>query len=407
MMTHGKRALARGHVLALAAALALGLLSTPELARARCGDGVIDGEEECDGSDFGTATCFSLFRVTCGTLHCDAWDCTINPRSCGGICGDGCARSPEECDHGEMNSDSRPNACRTDCLWYRCGDGGVDLGEECDQGAMNSDHLPNRCRTDCTAPFCGDGIVDDAYLEECDDGERNSDVNPNVCRADCRLPRCGDWVVDSGEECDDGWGNSDYWPNACRSDCTAPYCGDGIVDDAAPYREQCDLGPLNSDAPDSVCSTTCVLRACGNGVLEVDETCDDGPSNGEHSWCLGSCRPNVCGDGWVNELTFWGADGQAEVCDDGEALDEGPCRYDCGMLFASCGNGLFDPGEDCDAGAANSLLPNAPCRPDCTLPRCGDGVVDDAASPPEECDGTPGCRSDCALGRPGDPRAAT
>lgn len=62
-----------------------------------------------------------------------------------------------------------------------------------------------------------------------------------------------------------------------------------------------------------------------------------------------------------------------------------------------CGDGELDPGEDCDYGELNALAPNT-CRPDCTVPSCGDGVVDDASG--EDCDGSWDCLPDCELRYP-------
>ena len=71
-----------------------------------------------------------------------------------------------------------------------------------------------------------------------------------------------------------------------------------------------------------------------------------------------------------------------------------------------CGNGIQEPGEECDAGADNSNAVDASCRPDCTLKRCGDGVKDSD----EQCDEGSGnsdeagatCRTDCKPQRCGD-----
>jgi hypothetical protein len=294
---------------------------------AHCGDGRIDPGEECDGTNFGGATCMSAYGVSCGSMlcrysydsyaPCQFWDSV----ACGGTCGDGC------------------------------------------QG----------------------------IYEECDNASNNSDVDPDHCRSNCVLPRCGDDVTDTGEECDNGPANDDDMPDACRTDCTRAYCGDGVRDGS----EACDLGPLNGTTG-STCSATCSLAGCGTGTLDSGETCDDGNPDNDDG-CLDSCVPNVCGDGFTNLDVDPVSLLIQEACDPSRLEPLASCRYDCGQRFAMCGNDDVDPGEECDAGAANSEEPNATCRTDCQFPRCGDGVVDDAAAVPEECDRTAGCGSDCRL----------
>jgi cysteine-rich repeat protein len=65
-----------------------------------------------------------------------------------------------------------------------CGDGVLDEGEECDDGHyVNSDSEPDACRTDCLAPFCGDGVVDSG--EQCDDaGAWGGDGCTPICTAE-------------------------------------------------------------------------------------------------------------------------------------------------------------------------------------------------------------------------------
>ncbi len=71
---------------------------------------------------------------------------------------------------------------------------------------------------------------------------------------------------------------------------------------------------------------------------------------------------------------------------------------------AVCGDSVVDESEQCDEGAANSLDPDA-CRPDCTLPVCGDGILDlTQAYGEEQCDEGEAnadepdtCRTDCSL----------
>jgi cysteine-rich repeat protein len=129
-----------------------------------------------------------------------------------------------------------------------CGDSIVSAGEACDDGPENSDTVPDACRTDCTLPACGDGVRDSG--EGCDDGNQ---AGGDGCDAGCALERsetCGDGVLDGGEECDAGDANSDTIPGACRTSCRLPACGDGVVDGG----EEC-------DPPGATCSATCTIVA--------------------------------------------------------------------------------------------------------------------------------------------------
>lgn len=67
-----------------------------------------------------------------------------------------------------------------------------------------------------------------------------------------------------------------------------------------------------------------------------------------------------------------------------------------GGALASCGNGVQEPDEACDDGAANSDTAPDACRTTCRLPSCGDGVTDGG----EDCDdgnpwGGDGCAPPC------------
>lgn len=65
-----------------------------------------------------------------------------------------------------------------------------------------------------------------------------------------------------------------------------------------------------------------------------------------------------------------------------------PCLDAIVLKFGAptCGNGTIDDGEECDDGADNSDTESNACRTDCTLPRCGDNVVDDGPPNYEDCD---------------------
>jgi len=292
-----------------------------------CGNGVVEGTEECD---MGTqnannhACKLDCTNNTCGDGHvCDgmAYGCTgelyeqcddgdtIPGDGCDEnciveVCGNGVLQTAagEECDDGQSNSDSGPDACRTDCKNATCGDWVVDTGEECDGGSG--------CRQNCTLEVCGDGILDPG--EECDDGNA---VNEDGCSAACQLEQCGDGILQAGlgEQCDDG--NTENVDD-CRNDCTLPYCGDGILDMG--QGEQCDDG---NNVDGDGCSANCVAEGCGDGIVQagLGEECDDGNSdeNDDCAWCLFA----HCGDGAV-----WAGH---EECDDGNTADGDGCSANC------------------------------------------------------------------------------
>jgi cysteine-rich repeat protein len=172
-----------------------------------CGNGQLDGDEECDDGPANSNTVPDACR-----MHCtDA------------ACGDGVVDSDEHCDDGNL---SDGDGCAADCLVEDgvCGNGVLEGDEECDDGNLADG---DGCDADCLLEsVCGNGIVEDD--EDCDDGNL---ADGDGCAADCLLEGvCGNGEVEGDEECDDGPANSDVLPDHCRTDCTDPVCGDGVVD---------------------------------------------------------------------------------------------------------------------------------------------------------------------------------
>jgi cysteine-rich repeat protein len=98
-----------------------------------------------------------------------------------------------------------------------CGDGvTAPLCERCDDGAANSDTTPDACRTDCRPPHCGDGVTDSG--EQCDDANATACDGCTDCRIDVGLG-CGDGIAipACGETCDD---NNMTAGDGCANDCT-------------------------------------------------------------------------------------------------------------------------------------------------------------------------------------------
>jgi cysteine-rich repeat protein len=177
-----------------------------------CGDAILDAGEACDAGTANSDTAPGACRTDCTLPRCG--DGVLDPQEAcddGNTAdGDGCNRDceVERCGDGVVNVAGEtcepPNTtlqngrtCRANCTY--CGDGVQDAGEACDQGAGNSDTTPDACRTDCTLPVCGDGVVDEG--EACDDG---NDVDSDGCSNACLAEQCGDGIIQAarGEECD-------------------------------------------------------------------------------------------------------------------------------------------------------------------------------------------------------------
>lgn len=74
-----------------------------------CGNGVLNPEEQCDGTDVGAATCESVAQRG-GTLACNA-DCTFDVVGCDEyMCGNGVAEPGEDCDGIDFGSSSCASA---------------------------------------------------------------------------------------------------------------------------------------------------------------------------------------------------------------------------------------------------------------------------------------------------------
>ena len=310
----------------------------PERYTAECGNGVKDTNEECDDGN-------RVARDGCSPTC--TYELNIIPSQKG--CGNGIVEAGEECDDGNsIEKDGCSATCTVEFTLLtrdkECGNGLREQGEVCDHGRGNSDTLPDACRSDCTEARCGDGIVDTG--EFCDNGAGNSDSEPDRCRQDCTVHRCGDGTRDRREECDDG---NIINGDGCSSICTeeqslflaATVCGDGILAET----EECD--DSNKRDGDG-CSSVCLLEIgiCGDGIIQslLGEVCEEALHDPELPFECRNCKffSATCGDGTIDP---------GEQCDDGESNSNAPggeCRSTCEL--AHCGDTIVDPEEECDDG---------------------------------------------------------
>lgn len=221
----------------------------PTVTPPSCGDNVMEGTEECDGSDFGsTPPDCTDYGFDGGSLSCSG-SCTIETAGCYYNCGNGSIDSGEDCDGSNLNN--------TSC---------TDLGFS--SGTLSCDANCEFVTTQCVSPTCGDGTVDSG--EDCD-GDNNGETCESLgfdggqlscsetsCTFDTSLcSTCGNNTLEFGEECD----TQQFGGETCQS-------------------QGFDGGSLS-------CSTSCTLdtsactgeNPCGNGILENGEQCDDGNIN--------------------------------------------------------------------------------------------------------------------------------
>jgi cysteine-rich repeat protein len=241
--------------------------STTEPPVPVCGDGAVEGTEECD----------------LGADNDDSAECTASCKNA--VCGDGLVHAGvEACDDG---NDADDDQCTNACAASACGDAIVGAGEECDDG---NDADSDDCTNACTKAVCGDAIVGPG--EACDDG---NDVDNDACLSTCLTAKCGDGKTQAGvEECDDGnMGNLD----ACTVDCKLPTCMDAIqsgketdIDCGGGTCKACNKG--KNCAVDTDCSS----GACVNGSCNLPTSCAQ-LKNGLPATPSGLYQIDVDGDG--------------------------------------------------------------------------------------------------------------
>jgi cysteine-rich repeat protein len=227
---------------------------------------------------------------------------------------------------------------------------------------------------------------------ECDDG--------NVCTVDgCSGDSCASYPVADGTLCGSGLA---CFAGLCESvECLSSIdCNDGNLCNGTEFCQNFECRP--GTPPTCEASGQCRAPSCdpASGCTTVNvadgTACNDGSSStGDDHCSQGSCvgtpiEPQ-CGDGVRNP---------GEECDDGNAVSGDGCSVTCRL--ERCGDGTIQPnlGEWCDDGNLNS---GDGCRSDCTPELCGDGIEDIG----EQCeDGNvlsgDGCSSTCRIETCGD-----
>ncbi|TLD22788.1 hypothetical protein PspLS_07500 [Pyricularia sp. CBS 133598] len=252
---------------------------------------------------------------------------------------------------------------------------------------------------------CGDNNLDTAADEECD--STDSTCNQEICLCKWGKDENDVCIAELGEECDLGQNNG-VTGSTCTSECLCTF--GGYTDSDGNY--QC-------------------IEECGNQVLAGAEECDEGVFFNGQSLSLcdeeckckygldddSNCKTSLCGDQDVTgyeecDFTDNGAADSlcSETCTCKYGLAENPTdEVPCAAAPAapSCGNNLFETGEQCDNdedelcnedcqcvyGPAENPTDEVPCAP-APAATCGNNVVESG----EQCDNENEelCGEDCA-----------
>ncbi|CAD8136801.1 unnamed protein product [Paramecium octaurelia] len=261
-----------------------------------CGDGILQGQEECDNTSLTTNDscyqCKYLCKSFCKTcLFGICSECVFGfdldaDFNCVAFCGDDYVvpYSAEQCDLTDSKEQYDCQDCRF-VLIVNCGHQLLSMCLVCEVGYQL---LENAC-----FPYCGDKFVLQQY-EECDDGNLQPYDGCFECKFQCAedcikcylgqcifkcedgyrfednrcLSVCGDQIVTKEEDCDDG--NTIQFDGCfdCQYSYSCPQncheCYQGIC---LKCKDQYQL----------LISNQCQFQIyCGDGLLQQQEECDDG-----------------------------------------------------------------------------------------------------------------------------------
>src|SRR5262245_8210181 len=325
-----------------------------------------------------------------------------------------------------------------------CGNALVDPGEACDDGNTVED---DGCTAKCQLPTCGDLSVN-APGEECDDPNPPvSGDDPSQNCYQCKLNVCGDGNLDTEEprveECDDGNDVPNDGCTNCMRDGTA--CGanglaatlgldydEGLLGGVSGVRFGLSYPPSLSipgtgnsgsvrgrvmnllgsgfnlsmindvDTAISLVVTTALDSIQPGPVVQVQFDCAQGtPVRPSDIPCELSGLTDLSGLPFAPEVAsqarctvdFEGGQAPSTTTTTVTPTTISPISTTTSTTPPSCGNGVQDPGEECDDG---NLNPNDGCTSFCTI--CGNGHI----TAPESCDdgnhdGLDNCPADCRI----------
>jgi hypothetical protein len=264
-----------------------GVCTSSQQPGAVCGNGVIEAGEQCDGANLGGQTCQGL-GFTGGTLACGP-NCTFVTSGCTGqgpVCGNGVVEADEQCDGSDLGGHTCQGlgftggtlACGPSCTFDTSGCTSPECAQASDCPGTN---------TQCKTKTCNAGVCDFAFAPlgtpvSCSGGTGTiCDGSGNMTQQSCGPYTCSGTAC--GTSCN---GNGDCTPPAT---CQSNTCITIVDCSSSPNGTPCDDG--------NACTVndTCQGGACVGSAVSctaLDECHVAGVCNPANGTCSNPARPN-------------------------------------------------------------------------------------------------------------------